>query len=398
MFKKSLVAVAVLGAAAFSAQAAEVTMYGVIDTGLQFQDTSYDFGQYDSIVGDVDESSFKMSSGVNSGSRFGLKGTEDLGNGLKLGFVLENGFDSDDGELGQGSRLFGREAQVNISGTFGTIAAGRMGNLVSGNGSFGLAGNLSPFGTSWGDYSAAANNVMTTFDRYDNTLTYKSPKFAGFNAYAQYSFGTDSKNDFGGTEGKSSVDRYAALGVTYAAGPLNLVAIIDQTNYSDKRWNAGVNPNADVDDAMSFTMGGSYDFGVAKLYAAGQYFKDAMIDSVDRISSDDFAVTEGDLFQMKGYGLTLGADIPLAGGTFKVGTAYMDGTVETVNKWNMADLAVGEIDLTRWNTSVGYHYPLSKRTAVYGVTSYSYNNVEANQNIDIDVNVIEAAVGLVHKF
>lgn len=101
---------------------------------------------------------------------------------------------------------------------------------------------------------------------------------------------------------------------------------------------------------------------------------------------------------MKGYGLTLGADIPLAGGTFKVGTAYMDGTVETVNKWNMADLAVGEIDLTRWNTSVGYHYPLSKRTAVYGVTSYSYNNVEANQNIDIDVNVIEAAVGLVHKF
>lgn len=397
--KKSLMALAVLGAFAGSTMAANVTMYGVIDTGLQFQDTSYDFGKYDHLFGDVDESSFKMSSGVNSGSRFGLKGTEDLGNGLTVGFVLENGFDSDDGELGQSGRLFGREAQVNLSGSFGTIAMGRMGNLVSGNGTFGLAGNLSPFGTSWGDYSASANNVMTTFDRYDNTITYKTPTFAGFNAYAQYSFGTDSKNDFGGTEGKSSVDRYAALGVTYANGPLNLVAIVDQTNYSDKRWVVDLaNPNADVDDAISFTMGGSYDFGVTKLYAAGQYFKDAMVDSVDRISSEYFAVREGDLFQMKGYGLTLGADVPLAGGTFKVATAYMDGTIETVSKWNMSDFPVGEVDLTRWNTSVGYTYPLSKRTAIYGVTSYSYNNVEANYDIDVDVNVIEAAVGLVHKF
>ena len=401
MMKKSLVSMAVLGAVAFSVQAAEVSMYGVIDTGLQFQDVSYDFGKYDALVGDMDESNFKMSTGVNSGSRFGLKGSESLGNGLKLGFVLENGFNSDDGTLGQSSRLFGREAQVNLSGAFGTVAAGRMGNLVSGNGTFGLAGNLSPFGTSWGDYSAAPNNIMTTFDRYDNTLTYKSPTLSGFTAYAQYSFGTDNKNDFGGTEGKSSVDRYAALGATYAAGPLNLVAIVDQTNYSDKRWSskASINKTADIDDAVSFTMGGSYDLGVAKLYAAGQYFKDAMVDSVDRITSSDFDLADdGSLFQMKGYGLTLGADVPLAGGTFKVGTAYMDGTIETVNKWNMADTAMGEVDLTRWNTSVGYNYPLSKRTAIYGVTSYSYNNVEANQSIDIDVNVFEAAVGLVHKF
>ena len=390
--KKSLMALAVMGAFAGTAMAANVTVYGVIDTGLQYQHVDTD--------GVANESTFEMSSGVMSGSRVGLKGSEDLGNGLTVGFVLENGFSSDDGKMGQGDRLFGREAQVNLSGSFGTIAMGRMGNLVSGNGTFGLAGGLSPFGTTWGEYAATPNNVMTTFDRYDNMVTYKSPTFSGFTAYAQYSFGTDNNNDFDGTEGKSSVDRYAAIGATYINGPLSLVAIVDQTNYSEKRWSAdaSVDTNTDVDDAISFTLGGSYDFGVTKLYASGQYFKDAMVDSVDRISSSMFDLDKnGSLFQMKGFGLTLGADVPLAGGTFKVGTAYMDGTIETVNKWNMSDTLIGEVDLTRWNTTVGYNYPFSKRTSVYGVASYSHNNVDV-QSLDIDSNVIEAAVGLVHKF
>lgn len=234
--KKTLTALAVLGAFAGSAVAADVTIYGVIDTGLQYQDVSYDGGDMDNLF--EDESSFKMSSGVNSGSRFGIKGREDLGNGLAVSFVLENGFTSDDGALNNGGRLFGRESQVSFHTPYGTLAMGRMGNLVSGNGTYGLAGNLSPFGTSWGDYSASVNNVMTTFDRYDNTVTYKSPEFAGVTVYAQYSFGTDAKNTYDGVEGKSSIDRYAAIGATYANGPLNLVAIVDQTNYSTTRFDA----------------------------------------------------------------------------------------------------------------------------------------------------------------
>lgn len=401
--KKSLAALAILGAFAGTAAGADVTVYGVIDTGLQFQNISYNGGDLDSFFFE-DESSFKMSSGVNSGSRFGLKGTEDLGNGLSVSFVLENGFTSDDGALNNGGRLFGRESQVSFHSAIGTIAMGRMGNLVSGNGTYGLAGGLSPFGTSWGDYSAAPNNVMTTFDRYDNTVTYMSPDFSGFKLYAQYSFGTDAKNTYGGEEGKSSIDRYAAIGATYANGPLSLVAIVDQTNYSTTRFNAADPNSNDLDDALSVTFGGSYDFTVTKLYAGVQYFKDADISSVDRIENDYFAATDGDTFQMKGFGITLGADIPLAGGTFKIGTAYMDGTIEKVNKWDMTDGGlVGEIDLTRWNTSAGYQYNLSKRTSIYGVASYSYNNVEGSKaysgyELDVDVDVFEAAVGLVHKF
>lgn len=176
--KKTLAALSVLGAFAGSSLAADVTLYGVIDTGLVYQHADADLPDVDTV------DTFQMKSGVTAGSRFGLKGTEDLGNGLKIGFVLENGFVSDTGSFTQNNRLFGREAQLNLSGAFGTVAFGRMGSLASGNGTFGLLGSLSPFGTSWGEYAANASTVMSGFDRYDNTVTYATPAFAGFKAYA----------------------------------------------------------------------------------------------------------------------------------------------------------------------------------------------------------------------
>ena len=80
MFKKSLAAVAVLGAFAGSALAADVQLYGLVDLGLNW--TQVDNGK-------TTTDSFGMGSGQNSGSRFGLKGTEDLGNGYKGGFTLK---------------------------------------------------------------------------------------------------------------------------------------------------------------------------------------------------------------------------------------------------------------------------------------------------------------------
>lgn len=403
--KKTLAAVAVLGAFAGSALAANVTVYGIVDTGLVYQHTdSSKFELGGQTFGDESQDSFSMNSGFVSGSRFGFKGVEDLGNGVTVGFVLENGFSSDTGAFGQGDRMFGRESQVFIRTNFGELSMGRVGNLNSGNGTYGLTGAISPFGTTWGEYSAAPNNVMTGFDRYDNTITYKSPTFAGLNVYLQYSMDTDSKAKNDGTnhgeENKSSVDRYYALGVTYANGPLNLVAVVDQTNYSS--WARDAAPDwkgtDDVDDSIAVTIGGSYDFEVVKVYAGGQYFKDSVLDSIDGISSSDFAVTDGDRFTVKGFGLNLGVDVPMGGGTFKIGTAYMDGTIETVNGWDMDDVN-GEIDLTRWNTTVGYQYNLSKRTSLYGAVSYGYNKVESSRmDLDLDPSAVEAAVGLVHKF
>ena len=100
--KKTLIALATMGAMAGSAFAADVQLYGLVDYGFNFE--SQDLGS-----DDFDSNNFTMKSGMNSGSRFGLKGTEDLGNGLKVGFVLENGFNADDGTMDNNSRLFGRE-------------------------------------------------------------------------------------------------------------------------------------------------------------------------------------------------------------------------------------------------------------------------------------------------
>ena len=126
--KKTLAALAVLGAFAGSAVAADVTLYGLVDYGFNYQHVDADKDGVDA------QDSFRMMSSQNSGSRFGLKGTEDLGNGLKVGFVLENGFNADDGALANGGRLFGRESQVYLQGAFGTLSFGRVGQLVSANG------------------------------------------------------------------------------------------------------------------------------------------------------------------------------------------------------------------------------------------------------------------------
>lgn len=377
MFKKSLIAVAVLGAAAFSAQAADVTVYGLIDTGIGYTNT--DTG----VAGEDDVSKFDMRSGQNSGSRFGIKGTEDLGNGLKVGFVLENGFDSDDGTFdSNGDRLFGREALVYLDGSFGQIGAGRVGELASGNGTYGLfGGKVSPFSTGWSDIAGHKYVMGGNFGRLDNTLTYKSPNFAGFNAYAQYSFdgNTQTKNaaDKHGREGSAGVDRQYAVGVTYTAGDLYLAGIVQQTNLASYN---GVTVN-DVDDPLTISVGGNYNFGVAKLYVATQYFKDSNLNKTQIQTAQTGK-------QFDGFGLTVGTDVPAFGGTAKALVGYMD-----------AEDQVGEADVKRYAFSVGYEYPLSKRTTVYGGAGYymdDYNKVAVGN--DDSASVMAANVGLIHKF
>ncbi len=112
------------GAAGY-ASAADVTLFGVVDTGLIYTHQSFD----DSNEADVNK--FSMDSGVSSASRFGLKGTEELGNGMKVSFQLENGFQSDSGALKSEKRIFDREASVSVYSDFGTLSMGRMGGVGS---------------------------------------------------------------------------------------------------------------------------------------------------------------------------------------------------------------------------------------------------------------------------
>ena len=106
MFKKSLAAVALLGAFAGSAFAADVTLYGVVDEGFLYTHKDADKTGVDAV------DKLELKSGIQAGSRWGLKGTEDLGNGLKVGFVLESGFNADDGTQGVSGTMFNREASL----------------------------------------------------------------------------------------------------------------------------------------------------------------------------------------------------------------------------------------------------------------------------------------------
>lgn len=372
MFKKTLAAVAVLGAFAGSAFAANVTMYGIIDTGLGYTSTDKGYGE--------DVNTFQMRAGQNSSNRFGVKGEEDLGNGVKVGFVLENGFNSDDGTFNNGDRLFDREALLYVNGTFGELGMGRQGELASGNGRYGLfGGKVSPFSMAWADIGGHKYVMGAGFGRMDNTVTYKTPTFAGFNVLAQYSFKKDSVKDTG-REGSSDVNRQYALGASFTAGDLYLTGIVTQTNVESLG-------QKDVEDPLTISLGGNYNFGVAKLYVAGQYFKDSNI-AVPALQDKQISKTFG--VQYNGYGMTVGADVPAFGGTAKALVGYM----------NAEDQAEKDAhDMQRYVFSVGYEYPLSKRTLVYGGAGYTMDSYDkADKGVDDKASMVAVSAGLVHKF
>ena len=260
---------------------------------------------------------------------------------------------------------------------------GRQGDLASGNGRYGLfGGKVSPFSTGWSDIAGHKYVMGAGFGRMDNSVTYKTPTFAGFNVLAQYSFKKDSTED--GREGSSDVNRQYALGASFTAGDLYLTGIVTQTNLQSLG-------QQDVEDPLTVSLGGNYNFGVAKLYVAGQYFKDSdlAVQQIDRYIKD--TNTNGQTGkQFNGFGLTVGADVPAFGGTAKALVGYMDADDQA---------ATDAHDMQRYAFSVGYEYPLSKRTFVYGGAGYyvdSYDKVAAGRDDKASVAAVNA--GLVHKF
>ena len=400
--KKTLAAVAVLGAFAGSALAADVQLYGVVDTGFQYLNADADLRGVDST------NSFSMESGMQSGSRFGIKGTEDLGNGLTVGFILENQFSSDTGALKNEDSFFHREASLFLEGGFGKVAFGRMGSINGGVSSWGKYGVISAFGTSWGNYSAQAGNWAVGAGMWDNMVAYETPSFAGFKVFAQYGMGntvsedetvtvTGPDGDYDvtvehvyGTENESDSERYYAIGASYANGPLNLYFAVDSTNYSSVHY-TGV--PYDQDDSLTVTLGGNYDFEVVKLFAGAQYFDEV------KLSKLNGAINYGDANQgfagkVKGWSLGVSGSIPVAGGNVLVGAAYVDAEA--------ADSIDNGDEMTRWIVSAGYDYPLSKRTNVYGVLTYNQDSIEYGARTealeDNDPYVFGVMVGLRHKF
>ena len=382
--KKTLAAVAVLGAFAGSALAADVQLYGIVDTGV-----GYNHVDVDGLGDKQDIDTFQMKSGQASGSRWGLKGTEDLGNGLTVGFILEDGFSSDTGA--DSAPMFNRESSLFIEGGFGKLAMGRMGSLNNGQSSWAKVGMINAFGTSdWGNYSVQVGNVMATAAQWDNMVAYQTPDFAGFKVYAQYAMGT---ND---NENESRSDRYYALGATYNNGPFAGYFAVDSINYQTADLAAGVDAD-DIDDSLTVTLGGSYDFEVVKVYLGAQYFDEVRLSKLNGVvNAINGVVKTAD--KVKGYGITLTGDAPLWGGKAMFGIGYTDA--ESADSYEDANVN-GSIDLQRYVVSVGYDYPFSKRTDVYAVASYMQDNWERKDGatkVDADPSAYTLYVGLRHRF
>ena len=396
--KKTLAAVAVLGAFAGSALAADVQLYGVVDTGVRYLNTDTDAYGSDSV------STFSMESGMQSGSRFGFKGTEDLGNGLTVGFVLENQFDSDDGSLNKSGLLFHRETSLFLEGGFGKFAMGRMGSINGGTSSWAKYGVISAFGTSWGDYSAQAGNWAIGGGMWDNMVAYETPSFAGFKVFAQYGMG-NAVTDNNSVENESSSDRYYAIGASYANGPLNLYLAVDSINYAT--YGKEVGDGSNIDDSLTVTIGGNYDFEVVKLFAGAQYFDEIKLSNmkgaINQSGMTFNGATPGNTNsnfadKFKGWSVGLSASIPAAGGQVLVGAAYLDAEAAD-SVATSASHPEGD-EFTRWIVSAGYDYPLSKRTNVYGVVTYNQDSIDfgSAERPDQDPTVFGVMVGMRHKF
>lgn len=381
--QKKLIAVAVLGACvAGSAFAANVDVYGRIDTGLSYV-------HYDETGLSDAKDTLSLDSGMSSGNRWGLKGSEDLGNGYQVGFVLESGFDADTGALGAGG-IFAREATLRVSGPFGSIYAGRMGRIGSDAGSVGFyAGSVSPFGSGWGKMAGHFAVTANYDSRYNNALAYVSPKVGPVTVYAQYTMGN-------ATENESGDDRLFSLGAQADFGALQVLGLVEYLNKKSVA-DTTVYDDSQYDDSYTINLGGSYDFSVAKVFLAGQYFK----------AAPNYAGMKGNYadgkgnewrYSFDGFGVNVGATAPIGAGEFLVSAGYGKGDLN----YNTQD---AKRSADAYIIQVGYTYPFSKRTNLYAGAGYmqtsmedGFTNTADGTTSDKDFKTTQVMFGLLHKF
>lgn len=383
--QKKLIAVAVLGACvAGSAFAANVDVYGRIDTGLSYV-------HYDETGLSDAKDTLSLDSGNSSGNRWGLKGSEDLGNGYQVGFVLEGGFDADTGALGAGG-IFAREATLRVSGPFGSIYAGRMGRIGSDAGSVGFyAGSVSPFGSGWGKMAGHFAVTANYDSRYNNALAYVSPKVGPVTVYAQYTMGN-------ATENESGDDRLFSLGAQADFGALQVLGLVEYLNKKSVA-DTTVYDDSQYDDSYTINLGGSYDFSVAKVFLAGQYFKAApnYAGMKANYANDPRVLNKEWRWSFDGFGVNVGATAPIGAGEFLVSAGYGKGDVN----YNTQD---AKISADAYIIQVGYTYPFSKRTNLYAGAGYMQTSMEDGftntdgTTSDKDFKTTQVMFGLLHKF
>ncbi|WP_246288367.1 porin [Achromobacter pestifer] len=314
-----------------AAETSAVTLYGLVDLGMTYERKN-------------GESSLRQKSGNQSGSRWGLRGAEDLGNGYKAVFRLESGFNANNGTEAQG-RMFGRWAYVGLAGDFGEVRLGRQ--WVYG---FEWAAVGSPFGSGWGQSSNNASLGYNDGDfgaggRVNNAVFYTTPNMGGLQAGLGYSFEAHDGSAFA----TDAHDRVLTAGLRYTKGPIATALTYERLNPN------AAQPGKKI--ATNLQAAGSYDFEWVKVHATYGNLRNANTGpsaGYDRVNS-----------------FIGGVSVPVG----KSGTVLASYQRATSS------------DITGW--ALGYQYDLSKRTNLY-----AYAN-----RLDIrESHTLQTSIGIRHLF
>ena len=327
-----------------------VTLYGIIDIGVGYERIRGD-GFHASRIGEVH--------GVASGSRVGLRGVEDLGDGLAAVFTLESGFAPTNGERQQGNRLFGRQATLGLDSTqWGRIEFGRQINMASE-----LFSLIDPFGTSYNAANLGTTLGATNTMRLDNLVLYHSPVVSGFQLGIGYSFNADDTLDDSPGFATADNNRAVTAGLSYANGPLFVAAA-----YDSLRGNAAAAGGQSSARLREYSLGATYDFDVVKVAASvGQTLDGWYVGQTLAIMPDGSDQDFGYFKLADGFRATstmLGLTVPVGNST-AVFTSWQRAAPN--NSKLTGDDKIFNV------YALGATYTLSKRTNVYAYASYGQN-------------------------
>ena len=370
----STLSLALLGATGAAHAQSSVTLYGVLDDAFQYVHNANTNNK--SFVGLV--------GGNMQGNRWGLKGTEDLGGGLKAIFQLENGFDPNTGKLGQGGKEFGRQAYVGLtSDQYGTVTLGRQYDPVVDLVQPITADNY--WGSTFTTPSDVDNNDNSS--RTNSAVKYTSPVFGGLQFEGMYAFG--------GVAGAISAGNTWSGAVSYAAGPFSLAAgYIRMTNANTAAARAGSwNATSDATfNSINLPFASAKSIGIASV--AGQYVIGPITAGI-RYSNAQYK-PDG----LSSFGSTERYNVGAGFVNYQLTPAALLGLGYTFTH------ASGNGPSASYNQiSLGADYNLSKRTDVYAVGAYQRANgtgataTVADYDYPSDSTAQEIfSVGIRHKF
>lgn len=381
--KKTLMVAALTGVFATAAHAqSSVTLYGLIDAGITYTNNQHG------------HSNWQETSGSVNGSRWGLRGAEDLGGGLKAIFTLENGFGINDGTLKQGGREFGRQAFVGLtSDQFGAVTLGRQyDSMVD------YVGPLALTGTQYGGTQFAHpfdNDNLNNSFRVNNSVKYQSVNYGGFKFGGMYGF----SNQAGGFAN----NRAYSAGASYNWGGLNVAAAYLQLNSNGATGAAAAfNSGGAVSSDNTFFAGRQQTWGAGANYAFGP-------------ATVGLVYSQTNLSGLAGIGAGASGQTGGIGGFGGSSAHFQNFEANARYALTPAVSIAGSYTYTRaslagtrphWNQfNLQTAYALSKRTDVY--LQGEYQQVNQNAIVDADINGLGASgnnkqiavtAGLRHRF